>query len=104
MARLPCIHFGSIGFSHGALTGSPHTRIRHPALARLTRRLWASIHRRTRLLTCQAALSQTSTNTVFPSPASVRHTHPRKSSVTGLTGRPSTNRRSMPPVSWRKTP
>src|SRR5262245_13324985 len=58
MARLSCSHLGSIGFSHGALTGSPHTRILQPP-CRLTLRLCAPIQRRTRMLTCQAALSQT---------------------------------------------
>ncbi len=83
------------------MTGNPHTRTRHPAFARRTRRLWDSIHRRTRLLTCHAALSRTGTNTFFPSPANTPHARPRKSSVTWLTGRPSTNRSIIPPVSWR---
>src|SRR4051794_31519999 len=91
MARLPCSHFGSIGFSHGALTGSPHTRILQPP-SRFTLRLCSPIQRLTRLLTCQAALSQTSTNTRLPSLANSSHSQPRKSSVTELTGLPSTNR------------
>jgi hypothetical protein len=100
--RLPWTHFGSIGFSHGALIGSPHTRMRHPPRRR-TRRLCRSTHRRTRLLTCQAALSQTRTNTRFRSAASFPHTHPRYSSVVALTGRPSANRSIIPPVSVRST-
>ena len=47
MARLPCSHFGSIGFSHGALTGSPHTRILQPPSC-LARRLCSPIQRLTR--------------------------------------------------------
>jgi hypothetical protein len=104
MARLPWTHLGSIGLSHGALTGNPHTRIRHPTPARRTRRLWASIHRRTRPLTCHAALSHTRTNTRFPSAPSTSHTHPRNASVVALTGRPSQNRSIIPPVSVRNTP
>jgi len=80
-ARLACIHFGSIRFSHGAFTGSPRTRIAQPP-SRPTRALWASIYAVTRPLTCQLALSHTSANTFLPSAASSRQTHPRKSSVT----------------------
>ena len=101
IARFPCIHFGSIGFSHGALTGRPHTRIRHPDFSRRTRRLCPAIQARTRLLTCQAALSQTRTNTRLPSAANCSHAQARKSSVTWLTGRPSTNRTIIRPVSRR---
>ena len=102
-ARLPCTHFGSIGFSHGALIGSPHTRMRHPP-SRRTRRLCRPIHPRTRRLTCHAALSRTSTNTRFPSAANSRHTQSRYPSVVALTGRPSQNRSIIPPVSSRSTP
>ena len=101
IARLPCIHFGSIGFRHGALTGSPHTRIRHPFFSRATRRLCRAIHARTRWLTCQAALSPTRTNTFFPSAANSPHAQAKNSSVTWPTGRPSTNRTIIRPVSRR---
>src|SRR4051794_24631648 len=84
MARLPWAHLGSIGLSHGALTGSPHTRMRHPVLARRTRRLCRSTHSRTRLLTCQAALSQTGTTPFSPPPASCARPRPRNSSVVAL--------------------
>src|SRR5207244_5073022 len=59
LAFLPCAHFGSMGLSHGLFTGKKHATIRTPPSARAVR-LWARIHARTRLLTCQAALSHTS--------------------------------------------
>jgi hypothetical protein len=98
--------FDLIDRGHGTygVTGRPHTRMRHPVFVRRTRRLCRSTHARTRLLTCQAALSHTRTNTFFPSPASCSHTHPRNSSVVALTGRPSQNRSIIPPVSARRTP
>src|SRR3954447_13278158 len=61
IARLPCNQRGSIGLSQGLFTGSRHTRIRTPP-ARFTVRLCAPIHARTARLTCQAALSHTSTH------------------------------------------
>src|SRR5437763_1183097 len=103
MARLPCSHLGSIGFSHGALTGRPHTLILQPP-SRFTLRLCCPIQRLTRLLTCQDALSQTSTNTRLPSLANLPHSQARKSSVTWLTGLPSTKRKSIAPVSARSSP
>lgn len=52
----------SIGFRFRVFIGGPHTRIRHPGPAR-----------RTRWLTCHAALSQTSTNILFLLPANTPH-------------------------------
>src|SRR3982751_2533241 len=77
----------------GAFTGNRHTRIRTPPV-RFTVRLCAPIHARTARLTCQAALSHTSTHTRLPSAASRSAPQARKSVVTRLTGRPSTKRSS----------
>jgi len=74
MAFLPWAPFGSIGFSQGALIGKGQTRRRTPPSA-LARRLWALLHARTRLLTCQEALSHTSSSAFFPSAASRVQTH-----------------------------
>src|SRR5215212_5271949 len=93
MARLPCDQRGSIGLSQGLFTGKRHTRIRTPPV-RFTRRLCVQIHARTARLTCQAALSHTSTHTRLPSSASWPAPQARKSVVMRLTGRPSTKRSS----------
>src|SRR5215218_7562466 len=69
IARLPCNQRGSIGLSQGLFTGSRHTTIRTPP-RRFTVRLCLLIHARTAWLTCQAALSHTSTHTRLPSAAS----------------------------------
>lgn len=81
IARLPWTQCGSIRFSQGTFTGSGQETIRTPP-SRLTRRLCALIQARTRWLTCQLALSQTSSKARFPSAASRWQAHPRKSSVT----------------------
>src|SRR3954465_12447137 len=66
IARLPCSHRGSIGLSQGLFTGKRHTRIRTPPV-RFTVRLCVLIHPCTAWLTCQVALSHTSTHTRLPS-------------------------------------
>src|SRR5262249_56929037 len=96
IAFLPCAHFGSIGFSHGALIGRGQTRIRTPPSC-FTRRLCALIHARTRWLTCHEALSHTNNSAFFPSACRHAQTQAKKSSVTWLTGRPATKRSSIPP-------
>ncbi len=58
----------------------------------LTRRLCARIQARTRLLTCQEALSQTSVHTRMPARCRWSQHQPKNSSVMALTGRPSTKR------------
>src|SRR3954453_2864176 len=93
IARLPCSHRGSIGLSQGLFTGKRHTRIRTPPV-RFTVRLCVLIHPCTAWLTCQAALSHTSTHTRLPSWASWWAPQVRNSIVTRLTGRPSTKRSS----------
>src|SRR3954467_6235437 len=87
IARLPCNQRGSMGLSQGLFTGSRHTRIRTPPV-RFTVRLCAPIHARTARLTCQAALSHTSTHTRLPSAPSRAAPQARKAGVTRLTGRP----------------
>jgi len=77
--------------------------IRTPPSA-LARRLWVRIQARTRRLTCQLALSQISSNAFFPCFDRQSQAHPRKSSVTWLTGRPCTKRSSICPVSPRSSP
>src|SRR5206468_4038211 len=103
IARLPCNQRGSIGLSHGLFTGKRHTRIRTPPV-RFTARLCAPIHARTARLTCQAALSHTSTHTRVPSAASRSAPQARKAVVTRLTGRPSTKRSSTRSWSVRNSP
>src|SRR3954469_19221841 len=91
--RLPCNQRGSIGLGQGLFTGNRHTRIRTPPV-HFTVRLCRPIHACTARLTCQAALSHTSTHTRLPSAASRPAPQARKSVVTRLTGRPSTKRSS----------
>src|SRR4051812_32514042 len=93
IARLPCNQRGSIGLSQGLFPGNRHTRIRTPPV-RFTVRLCSPTHARTAWLTCQAALSHTSTHTRLPSWASWWAAQARNSIVTRLTGRPSTKRSS----------
>src|ERR687884_508702 len=93
IARLPCNQRGSIGLNQGLFTGNRHTRIRTPPV-RFTVRLCILIHACTARLTCQAALSHTSTHTRLPSFANLWATQARKLVVTRLTGRPSTKRSS----------
>src|SRR5215212_3858202 len=81
IARLPCNQRGSIGLSQGLFTGSRHTTIRTPPV-RFTVRLCAPIHARTARLTCQAALSHTSTHTRLPSAASRSAPQARNAVVT----------------------
>src|SRR5262245_2681676 len=90
--RLPCVHFGSIGLSHGLLVGNGHPTIRTAAAPALTAALWAAIQVRTSWLMCQEALSQTSSRAVFPASASATQHQARYWVVTPLRGRPSTKR------------
>jgi len=83
---------GTIGLSHGLLIGSGHAMIRTAASPALTRRLWAAIQIRTSRLTCQEALSQTSSSAVFPAAASLAQHQARYWVVTPLIGRPATKR------------
>src|ERR1051325_3397789 len=62
------------------------------------------IQLRTFWLLCHVALSQISINTRLPSSANFPQTHSRKSVVTWLTGRPSTNRNNRLSVSRRNSP
>src|SRR3954452_13763907 len=103
IARLPCNQRGSIGLSQGLFTGNRHTRIRTPPV-RFTVWLCVPIHARTARLTCQAALSHTSTHTRLPSAASRSAPQARNSVVTRLTGRPSTKRSSTRSWSVRRSP
>src|SRR4051812_28842948 len=73
-------------------------------IASFTVRLCAPIHACTARLTCQAALSHTSTHTRLPSAPSRAAPQARKSVVTRLTGRPSTKRSSTRSWSVRNSP
>src|SRR5262249_40016175 len=77
--------------------------IRTPRPLHLTRRLWARIQSRTWWLTCQGALSQTSSRASLPAVWSRPQHQARYAGVTAPTGRPSTKRRQVspphPPVS-----
>src|SRR3954452_9551028 len=67
--------------------------IRTPRLAPFfTSRLCSPIHCLTSLLTCQLALSHTSTNTFLPAAASSSEHHGRNWEVIPLAGYPSTTR------------
>ena len=103
MARLPCTPFGSIRLRQGRLSGKGHTTTRQPP-CRLTRRLCACSHVRTAALPGHEALSHTIRRAVFPSAANRAVSHARNCVVTALTGRPSTQRRSMSCVSARHSP
>ena len=92
--RLPWTHFGSIGLSQGLLTGNRQPTMRTPCPARLTARLWSRTQAYTSRLTCQEALSQTSSRAVFPRAASRSQHQARNCVVRALTGRPSTKRSS----------
>jgi hypothetical protein len=63
--------------------------------------LWARIQVRTARLTCQGALSQTSSSASLPAAWSLSQHQARYSVVTALTGRPSTKRSQ---VSSRQPP
>src|SRR5215216_7748249 len=102
-ARFPCTQCGSIGFNHGLLIGSRKASIRTPP-PRFTLLLCCLIQLSTFWLLCQVALSQISVNTRLPSSANSPQTHSRKSVVTWLTGRPSTNRNNRLSVSRRNSP
>ena len=92
MARLPCTHLGSIGFSQGLLLGRQQETMRTPLPSRFTCRLCAAIQLRTARLTCQEALSQISKRTGTCRSLSLRQHQSRNWVVMALTGRPVTKR------------
>src|SRR4051812_43868770 len=87
----------------GAFHRQPTHQDPHPAGA-LTVRLYVPIHACTARLTCQAALSHTSTHTRLPSAASRSAPQARNAVVIRLTGRPSTKRSSTRSWSVRNSP
>ena len=92
MARLPWIHLGSMGLSHGLLIGNWHTSSRTPIPFCLTVWLCARIQDRTSLLICHDALSQIRSQTgTCCCVKRVQH-HSRNWMVMALTGRRSTKR------------
>src|SRR5436190_992428 len=75
-----------------------------PVYGTMARRLWARIQPRTSWLTCQPALSQTSSSARLPAARSFAAHQARYWVVSALTGRPSTNRSQVsscqPPPGW----
>ena len=72
----------------------------HALACCLTWRLCARIQARTRLLTCQEALSQISSHTRTPVSCRRAQPHARNCSVMALTGRPSTKRSQTRSGCW----
>jgi hypothetical protein len=103
-ARFPWTHFGSIGLSHGALTGNGQVMMRTPRPSCLTCRLCSRIQLLTALLMCHDALSHTSSKAVFPRAARRVQQSARNSVVMALTGRPSTKRSQSSSVDGRSRP
>ncbi len=83
------------------LTGKAQTTRRTPQPERLTWRLCGRSQARTRWLSCQDALSHTSSTARLPWAAAWVAHQAKKSMVTALTGRPSTKRSQSSSVRCR---